>query len=506
MKTILEIVNYFNDQEAFLLSEEKKDFLYSDLKKQINYTHDFFTKKNIQKEDTIAIIIKNGPDLASLFVSVSSYCKSAPLNTAYTISEFDFYVNDLNPKAIIVNEDSDSPVIEVAMKRGIEIFKLSSSKQNIPGKFILKSKQNNNDKKLTKKKYVNENDIALILHTSGTTSKPKMVPLTHLNLCTSAKNIVKTLGLKRKDRCINIMPLFHIHGIVGLLLSTLYSGGSIFASPGFNGLKFFSWLQKFSPTWYSAVPTMHQTVLSRAGINSKIICDSKLRFIRSSSAPLPGKTMEELEKIFNCPVIESYGMTETSHQMTSNFLPPGKRRASKAGFAAGPEVKIIDNNNNFLKSGKIGEIVIKGKSVTKGYINNSKENKKSFTRGWFRTGDQGFYDKEGFLQITGRIKEIINKGGEKISPLEIDEAIMENTNVFQAITFSINHEKLGEDIGAAIVLKKNHNLTSEQIKNFLKKKLAHYKIPKKIVFLDEIPKGKTGKLQRIGLASKIGLE
>jgi acyl-CoA synthetase (AMP-forming)/AMP-acid ligase II len=302
------------------------------------------------------------------------------------------------------------------------------------------------------------------------------------------------------------MPLFHIHGIVGLLLSSLFSGGNIFTSTGFNALKFFSWLKEFSPTWYSAVPTMHQAILSRANRNSDIIAQTKLRFIRSSSAPLPSTTMQEIEKTFHCPVIESYGMTEASHQMTSNHLPPGNRKGTKVGFAAGPEVSVMDNNHNILENGKIGEIVIRGKNVTRGYLNNPQANKDSFVDGWFRTGDQGFYDKEGFLQLTGRIKEIINKGGEKISPLEIDDEIMKHESVFQGITFPIVHNKLGEEVAAAIVLKNNHQLSEQELKEFLRNKLAPFKIPQKIIFLDEIPKGKTGKLQRIGLAKILGLE
>jgi len=216
--------------------------------------------------------------------------------------------------------------------------------------------------------------------------------------------------------------------------------------------------------------------------------------------------MKEIEKTFNCPVIESYGMTESSHQMTSNHLPPGKRKAMKVGFAAGPEVSVMDSTHNILENKKIGEIVIRGNNVTKGYINNFQANKDSFVDGWFRTGDQGFYDEEGFLQITGRIKEIINKGGEKISPLEIDDAIMKHESVFQGITFPIVHNKLGEEIAAAVVLKDDHQLTEQALKEFLSKILASYKIPQTIVFLKEIPKGKTGKLQRIGLAKKLGLE
>lgn len=506
MKTIPEIINFFNDDRVYITSENNSVFTFADLKKQIDWTKDFFKKNHIKKTDTVAIIIENGPAMATSFLATASNCCAAPLNPSYTLSEFNFYLEDLNPKAIIVKQDTNFPIIELAKKRGIKIFNLLANKKDPSGKFSLISQVENLSEDVNQNYNIIPEDIALILHTSGTTSKPKMVPLTHLNLCTSAKNIVQTLNLNRRDRCINIMPLFHIHGIVGLLLSSLFSGGSIFTSPGFNALKFFLWLKIFSPTWYSAVPTMHQVILTRANRNSEIIAEAKLRFIRSSSAPLPSTTMKEIEKTFYCPVIESYGMTEASHQMTSNHLPPGKRKATKAGFAAGPEVAIMGENHNILKNGKIGEIVIRGDNVTKGYLNNSQANKDSFIDGWFRTGDQGFYDEEGFLQLTGRIKEIINKGGEKISPLEIDEAIMKHESVFQGITFPIFHNVLGEEVAAAIVLKIDYKLTEQELKEFLGKKLASFKIPKKIVFLDKIPKGKTGKLQRIGLAKTLGLE
>ena len=506
MKTIPDIANFFNDNKVFITSEEQTYFTFADLKKQIDWTKNFFRKNNIGKKDTIAIVCENGTLMATSFLATASCCCAAPLNPSYTSFEFDYYLEDLKPKALIVKDVSNSPVIQVAKKRNIKIFNLIDDSKDHSGKFTLTSEEKNISSITDNNDNIFPEDIALILHTSGTTSKPKMVPLTHFNLCTSAKNIVDTLYLDRSDKCINIMPLFHIHGIVGLLLSTLFSGGNIFTSKGFNALKFFSWLKIFTPTWYSAVPTMHQSILLRSYKNIEIIKQTKLRFIRSSSASLPSKTMNEIEKTFNCPVIESYGMTEASHQMTSNHLPPGNRKAAKAGFAAGPEVSIFDENNKILSNGKIGEIVIRGNNVTTGYLKNIQANKNSFVHGWFRTGDLGFYDKEGFLQITGRIKEIINKGGEKISPLEIDEEIMKHESIFQAITFPIFHDKLGEEVAAAVVLKKNHKLSQYEIKEFLGKKLANFKIPQKIIFLDQIPKGKTGKFQRIGLAKKLGLD
>ena len=348
-------------------------------------------------------------------------------------------------------------------------------------------------------------DISLVLHTSGTTSRPKIVPLTSDNISVSAKNIARTLRLTDQDCYLNIMPLFHIHGLIAGVLATLESGGSMFCSSGFDALKFFTLLDKLRPTWFSAVPTMHQAILSRAQRNTAIIENSRLKFIRSSSASLPVVVLEELETVFKCPVIEAYGMTEAAHQMASNPLPPLKRKPGTVGLPAGPVVEILNSDGKILDRNQIGEIAIKGANVTKGYQNNIKANQENFTEGWFRTGDQGQIDEEGFIKIKGRLKEIINRGGEKISPKEIDEVLLKHTNISQAVTFAIPHKKLGEDIGAAVVLIDPQKTTETEIKDFLKVQIANFKIPRKIVFLDEIPKGPTGKVQRIGLAEKLGL-
>ena len=338
-----------------------------------------------------------------------------------------------------------------------------------------------------------------------------MVPLTHKNLITSAHNISKTLNLQSVDKCLNIMPLFHIHGLIAGLLATLYqSGTSIIPNSGFNALSFFKWLDETKPSWYTAVPTMHQIILSRADRNKEIINLNPLRFIRSSSASLPKSVMEDLEKTFNTPVIESYGMTEASHQMTSNPLPPLKRKSGSVGIPAGPEVKILSNNTILGENDKEirGQIVIKGENVTLGYLNNDKANSENYYNGWFLTGDEGYFDKDGYLIISGRLKEIINRGGEKISPLEVDEVLTRHEDVLQVVTFSIPHPKLGEDVAAVVVLKKDisNDIDEKDLKNFCKNKLVDFKIPNKIIFMEEIPKGATGKIQRIGMSKKLGLK
>ncbi|KKL71912.1 hypothetical protein LCGC14_2090170, partial [marine sediment metagenome] len=341
---------------------------------------------------------------------------------------------------------------------------------------------------------------------SGTTSRPKLVPLTHNNLCISADNIRETLKLKSIDCCLNIMPLFHIHGLIGATLSTMLAGATIVCTPGFHAPKFFEWMNNFQPTWYTAVPTMHQAILRRTKDNMEIIKHSKLRFIRSSSSALPPQVMIDLENIFNVPVIESYGMTEAAHQMASNPLPPGKRKTGSVGIASGPEIAIMDDEGNLVTSFERGEIVIRGPNVTKGYEHNPKANKKAFINSWFKTGDQGYFDKDNYLIITDRIKEIINRGGEKISPREIDEVLLSHPNILQAVTFTVPHPKLGEEIAAAVVLHDNETATEWEIQKFLAAQIADFKIPRHILILDEIPKGSTGKMQRIGLAEKLNID
>jgi acyl-CoA synthetase (AMP-forming)/AMP-acid ligase II len=331
------------------------------------------------------------------------------------------------------------------------------------------------------------------------------VPLSQRNIMASARHIGATLALAAADRCLNIMPLFHIHGLIGAVLSSLAAGGSVFCTPGFNALKFFAWLDEAAPTWYSAVPTMHQTILARAERNRETIARRKLRFIRSSSASLPPPVMAELEQTFGCPVIESYGMTEASHQMTSNPLPPQQRKPGTVGPAAGPEVAVLDEAGRPAPAGATGEVAIRGPNVTAGYVANPAANKTAFTDGWFRTGDQGVLDADGYLTITGRLKELINRGGEKISAREVDDLLMTHPAVAQAVTFALPHDKLGEEVAAAIVLREGRNATERELRDFVSARLADFKVPRKVVFLAEIPKGATGKLQRIGLAAKLGL-
>jgi acyl-CoA synthetase (AMP-forming)/AMP-acid ligase II len=454
--------------------------------------------------DRVAIVLPNGPTMASAFVCLAAGVTTAPLNPAYRAEEFEFYLSDLGAKALVVEAGSDGPAVAAAAKLGVPVIDLSADLSLGAAGFALAAR-GPMAAGAARGGFAQEDDVALVLHTSGTTSRPKIVPLAHRNVAASAGHIGATLRLGPDDVCLNIMPLFHIHGLVAAVSASLAAGGSVVCTPGFNALKVFAWLEEAKPTWYTAVPTMHQAILARADRNRELVAAAKLRFIRSSSASLPPQVMQELEAAFGCPVIESYGMTEAAHQMTSNLLPPGARKAGSVGVAAGPEVAIMDEAGALLPRGATGEVVIRGPNVTAGYENNPDANLKGFANGWFRTGDQGVFDADGYLRITGRLKELINRGGEKVSPLEVDEVLMDHPAVEQVVTFAMPHDKLGEEVAAAIVLREGAAATEAEIRDFARGRLADFKAPRKVVFLKEIPKGATGKLQRIGLAAKLGL-
>jgi acyl-CoA synthetase (AMP-forming)/AMP-acid ligase II len=454
----------------------------------------------IERSDRVVTVLPDGPEAALTFLSVASAAICAPLNPKYSQAEFRFYLEDLGAKALIVEAGAESKIIEVAHKMGIRVVHLIRRPDRGTAGFELDSpglSEPGPD--------AESEDTALMLHTSGSTSRPKLVPLSHRNLCLSARNIADSLGLSKADRCLNIMPLFHIHGLIGAVLSSLFSGACVICTPGFSPIHFFDWFVEFHPTWYTAVPSMHQMIVARAGARRDAISTSKLRFIRSSSSALAPKLKAGLEDVFQVPVVEAYGMTEASHQMAINPLPPGVRKPGSVGLPSGCEITILDDNGNELPQDSVGAVAIRGPSVMRGYEANPEANAASFTRGWLRTGDEGRIDQDGYLFLTGRIKEIINRGGEKISPREIDEVLLAHPAIAEAMAFSVPHGTLGEDVGAAIVLREGFQAGGMEIREFAAARLADFKVPRKIVFLAELPKGPTGKPQRIGLAERLGL-
>ena len=504
MITLTEWMAAGRDADTCLSAAGASPLTYAVLRQLSVYVQQSMNVVGVGRNDRVALVLPNSAEMAASFVTVASCCTSAPLNPAYRADEFEFYLNDLNAKALIVEAGSSSPAIEVARKLGVSILVLHPTPANGAGSFTLDTSARTAAAPAHPGAALPD-DVALVLHTSGTTSRPKIVPLTQRNVCASAQHIATSTRFTSTDRGLNVMPLFHIHGLIAGILAPLSQGGEVHCTGGFNALKFFAQMDEVKPTWYTAVPTMHQAILSRAANNKDVITRVPLRFIRSSSSSLPPQVLAELEATFHSPVIEAYGMTEAAHQMACNPLPPSQRKPGTVGIAAGPEVAIMDLDGNLLKAGDTGEIVIRGTNVTPGYENNDKANAEAFTHGWFRTGDQGNMDADGYISITGRLKEIINRGGEKISPREIDDILMDHPAVGQVVCFGIPHDKLGEEVGAAVVLREGVAATEKELRDYVATRVADFKVPRKILLLEEIPKGATGKLQRIGMAQKLGL-
>ena len=515
--------------DAAFSAPGRPDCTYDVLRAHVDRTVAALNERGVGRGDRVAIVLPNGPEMASAFVAFAAGATTAPLNPRYTEPEFAFYLSDLQARALVVAEGDRSPARDAAARLDVPVLEVHIDPDRPAGLFDFATPPSEGQPPPARPGTASPDDVALVLHTSGTTSRPKIVPLLHRNVCATARNIRATLSLGPDDRCLNVMPLFHIHGLMACVLATLGAGGSVYCTPGFNALKVFGWLDDCVPTWYSAVPTMHQAIVARAARNAESVERAKLRFIRSSSASLPTRVMAELEETFGAPVVEAYAMTEAAHQMTCNPLPPAVRKAGTVGPAAGPEVSVMDPDGAHLLPGEEGEIVIRGPNVTPGYENNPNANAAAFTHGWFRTGDQGFRDEDGYFTITGRLKEIINRGGEKVSPREVDEALMEHPAVQQVVTFAMPHPKLGEEVAAAVVLREGAGTTASgppaaevrveaaasatrteaqvaaDIRAFAASRLASFKVPRKVVVLDAIPKGPTGKLRRIGLAEQLGL-
>lgn len=458
----------------------------------------------IGRGDRVGIVLPNGPEMATCFVGVAATCTAAPLNPAYTAEEFEFYLSDLQPQAIILQAGDATPARAAAERLGILAIELHPAGDDAAGLYRLDASALPSGAPEAAGA-AEPDDMALVLHTSGTTARPKIVPLTNGNLAASARHIGESLALGPDDVCLNVMPLFHIHGLVAAVLSSLRAGAGVCCTPGFNAFKFGEWLGEVRPTWYTAVPTMHQAILMRMRAHPERARAAGLRLIRSSSASLPPQVMQELEDVFGSPVVEAYGMTEAAHQMASNPLPPRARKPGAVGLAAGPKIAVMTDDGAILPQGSVGEVVIRGPNVTPGYAGNPDANARAFTDGWFRTGDQGRIDEEGYLFLTGRLKEQINRGGEKVSPLEVDVVLLDHPSVAQVVTFGVPHAKLGEEVGAVVVLHPGQAATEQEIRDFCATRLAAYKVPRHILLRDDIPKGATGKVQRIGLAAKLGL-
>ncbi|MBZ5606244.1 MAG: AMP-binding protein [Acidobacteriia bacterium] len=435
----------------------------------------------LRRNHRIAVVLPDGPEMAVAMVAIGASFECAPLNPAYRLQEFETYFVNLRCRAVVLLKGSESPAAVVAKARGIPVFELAPVDGAPAGLFALGSGQSSR----SGYDFATPDDFALALHTSGTAARPKLVSLRHRNICAAARSICDAVGLTAEDRCLTVMPLFHIHGL-STIFASIAAGGSVICAPGFSAEEFFGWLETLRPTWYTASPAIHRAVLEQAVRFPEMASRSALRFMRSASAPMPRQLIVDLETRFRVPFIEAYGMTEAAPQIASNGLSPEDRKLGSVGWAAGPEVAVVDEDGEMLPAGATGEITIRGANVVED--------------GWLRTGDLGYLDEDGFLFVTGRLKEVINRGGEKISPREVDEVLLTHPGIAEAATFAIPHDVLGEAVAAAIVAKPGASVDAGEIREFAGERLAYFKVPQQIAIVAEIPKSATGKLDRRGLA------
>jgi acyl-CoA synthetase (AMP-forming)/AMP-acid ligase II len=491
--TLLDVLHFADSKTAVIVPELGIRVSYDSLRKQVLSMANSLASAGIRRGDAVAIALPNGLPAIVSFLAASIAGTAAPLNLAYPYEEFLFFLGDTNARIMLCPPVGAEFARSAAADRKIPVFPVEMSEE---GDVRLGGSPTGASATAP-----TADDIALILHTSGSTGRPKRVPLRHFNLAVSSANIANTYALSEADVSLCIMPLFHVHGLIGSLMSTLLSGGTVVVPTKFNALSFWRTIREHRVTWYSGVPTMHQVLLARA--HHKPAEAATLRFIRSCSAPLSSELIHKIEGLFGVPFVEAYGMTEAAHQMTSNPLPPRHRKAGSVGVGAGLRVSIMDKEGNHLGTNQRGEVAIQGANVFRGYENNPEANARAFVSGWFRTGDEGMLDEDCYLHLTGRIKDIIIRGGENIAPHEVDEILLRHPAVAAAVTFGYFHPTLGEEVAAAVVLRDPQDATESMLMKHCRESLAEYKCPKKIYLVKSIPTTATGKIRRRAVAATL---
>jgi len=491
--TLLDVLQFADSHTAVIVPELGIRVSYDSLRQQVLAMANSLASAGIGRNDAVAIALPNGLPAIVSFLAATIAGKAAPLNPAYPYEEFLFFLNDTNARVLLCPPAGAEFVRSAAADRRIPIFPVEMNEQGVV--HLANAPTGKTASQPTR------DDIALVLHTSGSTGRPKRVPLRHFNLAVSAANIANSYALTEEDVSLCVMPLFHVHGLMGSLMSTLLSGGTAVVPTRFNALSFWRTVKDHRVTWFSGVPTMHQVLLARS--HKKPEEAATLRFIRSCSAPLSPSLIHKIEGLFGVPFVEAYGMTEASHQMTSNPLPPRHRKAGSVGVGAGLRISIMDKDGNHLGTNQRAEVAIQGANVFRGYESNPEANAHAFVNGWFRTGDEGMLDEDCYLHLTGRIKDIIIRGGENIAPHEVDEVLLRHPAVAAAVTFGCAHPTLGEEVAVAVVLQEEQQATESELIKHCREQLAQFKCPAKIYFVKNIPTTSTGKIRRRAVAARL---
>lgn len=483
-----------------LLAPGRLPLTYADLWSQVQHVTSVLRSHGVTPSVRVAVMLPNGPEMAAAFLGVAACVTCVPLNPGYQAAEFRVGLEDVGAGLVIVRKGERGPLRNVSQDMGLTVLEIEADATLAAGQFRMGFGLSD----VTEPRSLSQShDVALLLRTSGTTGRPKIVPISHASLLASVRCIVHHFALSSADRCLNVRTLFHVNGLLGNVLATVASGGSVVCTAGLDGDAFFDWVAQYKPTWYSAVPTMYQWVIAHGALYRQRAPDHRFRFLRSGASPLSPATLRSLEELLGAPVIETYGMTERT-PIAINPLPPGLRKPGSVGLPAGVEIALLDEAGGCVPAGAAGEIAIKGPGVIERYENNPDANASAFIDGWFRTGDQGRFDEDGYLFITGRLKEIVNRGGQKISPRDIDEALLEHPAVAQVAAFGVPHPTLGEELAAAVVLRDGSTVEECGLRSFLFERLAQFKVPSTIIFVDALPLGATGKVQRADLCEKLG--
>ncbi|MFI5080180.1 MAG: AMP-binding protein [Streptosporangiales bacterium] len=489
-ESLLSILHESSQRPALICPDDGTVVQHRELVTSVHRLAGLLAGLGVRRGQRVAIVMRSGPEVVELLLAVAALgATAAPMNPGYTQAEYAFYLSDLDPGLLLIQAGRGADARSAAAGRTVADV---SARPQGPPQLSVAGTQATRESSFEPG---SAGDVALLLHTSGTTRRPKQVPLLQRNLVASVRAIAAHYRLGAADVSYCAMPLFHVHGLIASTLAQLAVGGSVITPRRLSPRRYWQQVSAHGVTWVSASPTIH-TELIEHGTGSA----PSIRFVRSCSSALSPALFQRLEEVYQAPVLEAYGMTEASHQMTSNPLPPGRHLAGSVGVPAGAQVRIVDQAGRDLPAGQPGEVAVRGPGLTPGYLGDPEANAESFFDGWFRTGDRGLLE-DGYLRLEGRIKELIIRGGENISPGEVEDALKAHPAVSDAVCFGIDDDKYGQVVGAAVVLKGEAD--PAQLRASCRASLADFKVPKVIHVVNEIPRTPTGKIQRSLIASRL---
>ncbi|HEY2963093.1 MAG TPA: AMP-binding protein [Pyrinomonadaceae bacterium] len=472
--------------KTFLLAEaDNRQFTYREFERAVERVAGMLAAKGIGKGDVVSLLLPNSVEyVISYFACWQLGALAGPVNGHLKKQEIAYVVSNSEARLMLVNSEFLSKVETIGLP--VVVF---DSEREVSHEFEGSGQTD-----------ISPDDEAIIIYTSGTTGKPKGCLLTHCNVIANARQISQWLGFTEKDRLLTMMPLFHMNAVSVTTMSALYAGGSTVVSPKFSASRFWNIISDYQITSFGSVATMLSMLLSTypEGVPAGLKTD-QLRFAMCGSAPVPVKVMRRFEETFNCLVIEGYGLSESTCRST--FNPPNeRRRPGSCGLPIGNEMRVVDENDQDVPDGELGEIVLRGDNILKGYFKNEAATATAFRNGWFHTNDIGYRDAEGFYYIVDRKSDMIIRGGENIYPREIDEVLYQHPQIAAAAVIGIPDELYGEEVAAVVVLKPEAKVSEQEVIEFCKARLADYKCPKTVRFVEDIPKGPTGKLLKRELA------